>query len=194
MSEDRFSARKTAIDGVLIFDPKPIRDDRGHFVRVFDNEFFSEHHLPNVRWVQENQSRSAKGTLRGLHFRSDLSEAKLVRCTLGAVFEAVVDLRPESSTYLATLWLNLDDVDHRLILVPPGCAHGFQALTERADILYKHSSVYKPSAECAVRYDDQKFDIPWPLANPILSERDQNAPSFIEIEPNLRGWFSGQSK
>ena len=191
MSEhDRFAVTPLAIAGALAITPKVIRDDRGFFVRTFDADAFAEFGLGLPLWLQENQSRSTLGTLRGLHFRSDTTETKLVRCVRGAVFEAIVDLRPSSPSYLRVETLQLDDEDCRQVVVPGGCAHGFQVLTDLVDIAYRHSATYDPAAERAVRFDDPRFAIAWPHPSPILSDRDRSAPGFAEIEPHLHTWFS----
>lgn len=191
MSEhDRFAVTPLAIAGALAITPKVIRDDRGFFVRTFDADAFAEFGLGLPLWLQENQSRSTLGTLRGLHFRSDTTETKLVRCVRGAVFEAIVDLRPNSPSYLRVETLQLDDVECRQVVVPGGCAHGFQVLTDLVDVAYRHSATYDPAAERAVRFDDVRFGIVWPNPAPLLSESDRLAPSFEEVEPLLAAWFS----
>lgn len=178
----------TPIVGVCVIEPVVRRDDRGFFVRTCDRDTYAEFGIDTTRFVQQNQSRSSADTLRGLHFRAALSEAKLVRCARGTIFEAVVDLRPTSPTYRTTFTLTLDDVDHRQILVPPGCAHGFYALTD-VDICYQHDAVYEPSLERAVRFDDPDIAIDWPDGPRLLSDRDRDAPSFATIETELSHWF-----
>ena len=105
------------------------------------------------------------------------------------MFEAIVDLRPTSPSYLRVETLRLDDVDCRQVVVPGGCAHGFQVLSDLVDIAYRHSVTYDPAAERAVRFDDPRFAIRWPHPSPILSDRDRLAPAFVEIEPSLAEWF-----
>ena len=144
-------------------------------------------------FVQENQSRSRRGTLRGLHCRRELTEGKLVRCARGRVFEAIVDLRPWSPTFLAQEHLVLDDRDHRQVFVPPGCAHGFLVLSGWADICYRHDDVYQPTLEVGVRWDDPDLAIPWPEVPSTLSERDRHLPVLAEVRGLLAGWFGSEA-
>ncbi len=105
------------------------------------------------------------------------------------MFEVVVDLRPWSTTFLGWETFTLDDIRHEQVLVPAGCVHGFQALTDEVDICYKHDAVYAPELEIAVAYDDPDLGISWPLADPVLSERDQRAPRIAEVLPRLGEWY-----
>jgi dTDP-4-dehydrorhamnose 3,5-epimerase len=143
-------------------------------------------------FVQENQSRSRRGTLRGLHCRRELREGKLVRCARGEVFEAVVDLRPWSPTFLVQERLVLDDRDHRQLFVPPGCAHGFLVLSELADICYKHDAVYAPGLEVGIAWDDPELAIPWPMAPETLSDRDRVLPHLADVRDQLEDWFGAE--
>ena len=180
---------RTALHGVLLVRPKPFRDERGFFVRTSDSELMLAAGIDTNAFVQENQSRTQRGTIRGLHMRADLSETKLVRCPRGELLEHVVDLRPWSPTYLATLTVTLDDVDCLQILVPGGCAHGFTPRSVDADTCYRHTARYEPSLERAVRYDDPTFGFDWGVAEPVLSARDEAAPSFADIEAQLTSWY-----
>jgi dTDP-4-dehydrorhamnose 3,5-epimerase len=183
------TVRPGVIDGVLHVEPHPIRDARGFFVRTLDSGSLRASGLDPTRFVQENQSRSRRGTLRGLHCRRELSEGKLVRCAHGRAFEAIVDLRPWSRTFLATETLVLDDRAHRQVYVPPGCAHGFLVLSAVADICYRHDAVYAPELEAGVRWDDPEIGIAWPTMPTLLSDRDRVLPSLAEIRPELERWF-----
>jgi dTDP-4-dehydrorhamnose 3,5-epimerase len=185
--------RPLPIHGALIVEPSPIGDDRGFFVRTLNTEVLGAAGVDSRQFVHENQSRSRQGTLRGLHCRAALSESKLVRCAHGAMFEAIVDLRPWSPTYRHVETLILDDVDHRQVYVPAGCAHGFQALTDTIDVCYKHDAVYEQSLERAIRFDDPAFAIAWPLVNPTISDRDRDAPAFATVEPLLAEWFGTEA-
>lgn len=140
-------------------------------------------------FVQENQSRSRYGTLRGFHMRKDLSESKIARCARGAIFEVVVDLRPWSSTFGQWEQFVLDDVTHRQVFVPAGCAHGFQVMSDWADVCYKHDAYHAPELEVALAWNDPDLAVPWPLADPILSERDREAPSLAALRPSLAIWY-----
>lgn len=143
-------------------------------------------------FVQENQSRSRRGTLRGLHMRRHLSEAKLVRCARGTIFEVVVDLRPWSTTFGRWEQFWLDDETHRQVLVPPGYAHGYQVVSDWADVCYKHDAYYAPELEAALAWDDPELAVPWPLGQPTLSERDRTAPTLAAIRPDLITWYGSE--
>lgn len=178
-----------SIHGVKVIVPEPRPDERGWFLRVFDAELHGGAGVDHTTLVQENQSRSRHGVIRGLHTRSNLTETKLVRCARGAVFDVVVDLRPWSPTFLRWEHFALDDVEHRQVLIPPGCAHGFQVLSDEADVCYRVDSPYDPSLDVAVAWDDPELAIPWPLADPIVSERDRGAPGLAAIRPHLEEWY-----
>jgi len=177
------------LEGLLHVLPAPIHDERGFFVRTLDAASLSAAGLDPRRFVQENQSRSRRGTLRGIHFRRALSEGKLVRCARGSVFEVVVDLRPWSSTFLELEEVVLDDERHEQLFVPPGCGHGFQVTSDSADICYKHDAVYEPSLEAGIAWDDPELAIAWPLSEPMLSERDRIQPRLADVRPLLSTWF-----
>ena len=183
------TVRPGRLEGLLHILPSPIVDPRGFFVRTLDAGTLSESGLDPRRFVQENQSRSRKGTLRGIHFRRQLSEGKLVRCARGSVVEVVVDLRPWSSTFLEQESMVLDDQRHEQVFVPAGCGHGFQVTSELADICYKHDAVYEPALEAGIAWDDPELAIDWPLPDPILSDRDRIAPSLADVRPHLAEWF-----
>jgi len=180
---------ETSLHGVKLIEPTPIPDERGWFLRVFTADAYAQAGIDHTRFVQENQSRSRRGTVRGLHTRSQLSEAKLVRCARGEVFDVVVDLRPWSPTFLRWERFILDDDRHHQVFIPPGCAHGFQAVSDPADVCYRVDAYYDPALDVALAWDDPDLGVPWPLPDPILSERDQGAPSLKEILPRLTDWF-----
>lgn len=179
----------TSLHGVLRIRPDPVADERGFFVRTMSADVLMAAGMQPGLFVQENQSRSRKRTLRGLHGRRHLSEAKLVRCARGAVFEVVVDVRPWSPTFLCWESFTLDDIEHVQVFVPAGCVHGFQALTGEVDICYKHDARYAPELEIAIAHDDPELAIPWPLENPVLSQRDRAAPSLAETKGLLSQWY-----
>jgi dTDP-4-dehydrorhamnose 3,5-epimerase len=183
------TVRPGTLEGLLHVFPTPISDERGFFVRTLDAGSLLAAGLDPAGFVQENQSRSRRGTLRGLHFRRALSEGKLVRCARGTVHEVVVDLRPWSSTFLTQESVTLDDERHEQLFVPAGCAHGFQVLSEFADICYKHDAVYAPELEAVVAWDDPELAVEWPLPDPLLSPRDRAAPSLAEVRPFFGTWF-----
>lgn len=182
-------ARPGVIHGLLHITPAPIHDERGFFVRTMDADSLRTAGLDPASFVQENQSRSRQGTLRGLHCRRELREGKLVRCARGQVFEAIVDLRPWSPTFLAQEQVLLDDRLHLQVFVPPGCAHGFLVLSDWADICYKHDATYAPGLEMGVIWDDPDLAIPWPVRPTTLSERDRVLPRLAEVRDRLGDWF-----
>ncbi len=172
-----------------MFRPQPHRDDRGFFVRTLDAGILNDAGLDHTGFVQESQSRSRHRVLRGLHGRRALSEGKLVRCAHGEVFEVVLDLRPWSRTFLQHDSIVLDDNDHVQLWVPPGFVHGFQVLSERADVCYRMDSPHDPSLDLAVAWDDPELAIDWPLPDPVLSDRDRSAPRLADVRGDLGGWF-----
>jgi dTDP-4-dehydrorhamnose 3,5-epimerase len=152
----------------------PMRDDRGFFARTFCRREFTELGLnPNVSQCNVSFNRK-KGTLRGMHFQADPhAEAKVVRCTQGAAWDVIVDLRIGSSTYCKWFGIELSTALHNALYVPEGFAHGFQTLADDAEILYMMSESYHPESARGVRWDDPAFGIDWPIPNPTMSERDR---------------------
>ena len=173
------------IAGALIFLPTPHRDDRGFFCRTFDREVVAAAGLDPDAFVQDSISRSALGVVRGMHVRSGAGEAKLVRCSYGAVFDVVVDLRPDSPTYRNKEYFELSGDNQVTVYVPAGCAHGFQALTEPADVSYRIDRAHDPREDVSIAYDDPELAIPWPLPVTIRSERDRLAPGLKAAEKLL---------
>ncbi|MEV4311890.1 dTDP-4-dehydrorhamnose 3,5-epimerase family protein [Actinocrispum sp. NPDC049592] len=173
--------RTTTIEGVLLFVPTPHRDDRGLFTRTFDADIAREYGIGEFR--QDSQSRSYRGVLRGLHGRKGQGEAKLVRCAHGAVSDVVVDARPDSPTYGRHEVFQLDDETFAHLYIPAGMLHGFQALTEIADVCYRIDRPHDPSEDVAVRYDDPDLGIAWPLPVALISERDKAAGRFHASPP-----------
>ena len=179
----------TSLPGLVVIEPEPITDERGFFVRILSADRFEEAGIDHSRFVQENHSRSRRRTIRGLHFRAGTGEAKMVRCSSGEIFDVVVDVRPSSPTFGRWERFTLDDRRHLQLLIPPGIAHGFQAVSEVADVHYRHDRFYEPALDVAVSWDDPELAIEWPLSDPILSERDRSAPRLHELQPRLEGWF-----
>jgi dTDP-4-dehydrorhamnose 3,5-epimerase len=166
------------IAGALLFQPVPQADERGFFSRTFDAEIARGAGIDPDGFAQDSQSRSRRGVVRGMHLRSGRGEAKLVRCSYGAVFDVIVDLRPASPTYRNWERFELRDDTQASLYVPAGCAHGFQALTEPADVCYRIDRAHDPSEDVSIRFDDAELAIPWPLPVTLMSERDQTAPSL----------------
>lgn len=184
----------TSLRDVLILEPDPFVDGRGFFVRTMDSEVLAAAGIDHCRFVQESQSRSSRGVLRGLHGRRHLSEAKLVRCSRGRIFDVAVDLRPWSATFRTWETFLLDDERHHQIFLPPGFAHGFQVLSDQADVCYRMDARYDPSLDFAVAYDDPQLSIPWPLEPVGLSDRDSSASALADIEDQLDKWFPKESR
>ncbi|MBA2954250.1 dTDP-4-dehydrorhamnose 3,5-epimerase [Nocardioides sp. MAH-18] len=166
---------------VLVFRPSPHRDARGFFTRTFDAEVAAAHGLDPASFVQDSQSRSSRGTLRGLHGRARGGEAKLVRCARGAILDVIVDARPESPTFGRHQGFTLDDEQHCVLYVPRGFLHGFQVLSEVADICYRIDRPHDSTDDVSVRYDDPDLAITWPLPVDTLSPRDESAGSWREM-------------
>jgi dTDP-4-dehydrorhamnose 3,5-epimerase len=168
------------IEGALLFRPSPHIDDRGFFCRTFDVEVLRAAGLDSAAFIQHSQSRSVRGVVRGLHVRRGDGEAKLVRCSYGAVFDVVVDLRPASPTYRNWESFELRDDEQVSLYVPAGCAHGFQALTDPADVSYMIDRAHDPTEDISIAFDDPGLAIPWPLPVTIMSPRDRSAPPLAD--------------
>jgi dTDP-4-dehydrorhamnose 3,5-epimerase len=177
----------TTLKDAWVIDLEKRGDARGFFARSMCTKEFEEHGLL-TRFVQQNVSMSAeKGTLRGMHFqRGDAVEAKLVRCTRGAILDVIIDLRHDSPTYLKHEAFELTAQSHRQLYVPPGFAHSFQTLTDDMEATYLVSAPYTPEAEWGVRYSDPLFSISWPLPVSNISEKDANWPLY---DPNAKPYF-----
>jgi len=170
---------ETPLAGLLRIEPEPHTDARGLFARVYDESTFAKYGLP-TRWPQWNLSHNThRGTLRGLHFqRAPHEEPKIVRCTRGRIYDVAVDLRADSPTRLQWYALELDAESRLALYIPPGFAHGFQTLTDDAEVSYHMGDEYHPELADGVRWNDPAFDISWPLAHPILSPRDASYPDL----------------
>jgi dTDP-4-dehydrorhamnose 3,5-epimerase len=179
--------RQTELAGVVVFLPRPHHDDRGFFTRTFDSAVAREHGIDAASFVQDSQSRSRRGTLRGLHGRAGRGEAKLVRCARGAVFDVLVDARPDSATFGRHLCTVLDDAEFAHLYVPPGVLHGFQALTEQTDVCYRIDREHTPGEDLSVRYDDPDLAIEWPEPVLAISGRDLAAGSWAQLRAELSG-------
>jgi dTDP-4-dehydrorhamnose 3,5-epimerase len=166
------------IAGAVLFRPTPHVDERGFFSRTFDADIARGAGLEPGAFVQDSISRSKQGVVRGMHIRKGLGEAKLVRCSYGAIFDVIVDLRPTSPTYWNQATFELCGDEQVSLYVPAGCAHGFQALTEPADVSYRIDRAHDPAEDIAIAFDDADLGIAWPLPVTMLSERDQRAVSL----------------
>jgi dTDP-4-dehydrorhamnose 3,5-epimerase len=165
---------ETALHGAFIVELQPHNDGRGLFARTFCAREFSAQKLTGS-FVQCNTSWNAnKGTVRGLHYQVLRCEVKLVRCTAGSIWDVIVDLRPNSSTYLQYVGVELTAINRRALYIPEMLAHGFQSLEDGTEVFYQMSEFYAPELARGVRYDDPKLRIPWPLPVSAISEKDQS--------------------
>jgi len=172
---------RTAIDDVLVLEPRVFSDVRGFFQESFNARVFQEICGLEVSFVQDNHSRSTRGTLRGLHYQlPPAAQGKLVRCVSGEVFDVAVDLRRSSPTFGRWVGESLSAENHRQLWIPAGFAHGFLVVSDTADFLYKTTSYYAPESERSIRWDDPDLAISWPLHDilPLVSDKDARAGSF----------------
>jgi dTDP-4-dehydrorhamnose 3,5-epimerase len=169
----------TGLAGAFVIELDKIHDERGFFARSWCTTEFAEHGL-NGRLVQCNVSRnSARGTLRGMHYQAPPhEEAKLVRCTMGAIYDVIVDMRPSSTSYLQSFGAELSAENHRALYVPEGFAHGFLTLTDQSEVCYQMSEFYAPQAARGLRWNDPLLAIAWPEPVAVISERDRTYPDF----------------
>lgn len=175
----------TALPEVLIVEPKVFGDARGFFTESWNEQTFNKAVGYEVRFVQDNHSRSARGVLRGLHFQlPPHAQGKLVRCVAGSVFDVAVDMRKSSPNFGRWAGVELTAENHRQLWIPPGFAHGFVVTSESADFLYKATDYYAPQAEGSVRWNDPAVGIVWPEVGvaPLLAEKDANAPLLAEAK------------
>ncbi len=169
---------ETGLPGAFLVELEPRSDERGFFARAWCAREAADHGL-ETDFVQCNISYNARrGTLRGMHFQYPAWEAKLVRVTRGAAFDAIVDLRRTSPTYRRCFSTVLDDENHRMVYVPEGFAHGFMTLRDETEVFYQMSAYHAPGQACGFRWDDPQFAIPWPGGDKILSPRDRDLPVF----------------
>lgn len=174
--------RETAIPGVHVVEIEPRSDHRGLFARSWCEREFAEHGL-NTRLVQISLSfNKRRGTVRGMHYQAaPHAEAKLVRCTRGAIWDVALDLREQLPTYRQHVGVELTADNRRALYIPEGVAHGFQTLEDDTEVLYQMSEFYAPEAGRGVRYDDPAFAIPWPISEVILLDRDRTYPSVALV-------------
>ena len=160
----KFKRIDTDIEGVYIIEPTVFGDNRGYFMETYSTSEFEEIGITNT-FVQDNQSKSRKGVLRGLHFQKENVQAKLVRCIKGEVFDVAVDLRPGSATYGKWAGVILSEENKKMFMIPKGFAHGFLVLTDEAEFTYKCDDLYNPTAEGGLKWDDPDVGIEWPLGD-----------------------------
>jgi dTDP-4-dehydrorhamnose 3,5-epimerase len=177
---------ETGLAGVLLIEPDVFRDARGFFLETFHEEKYRAGGIPHS-FVQDNQSRSQKGTLRGLHAQLRRPQGKLVRALRGEIWDVAVDARPGSPTFGKWFGATISEENFRQIFVPPGFLHGFCVLSEMAEVEYKCTSFYDRADEIGVRWDDPAIGIDWPLKAPLLSPKDAALPSLAEVASRLGG-------
>ncbi|MFN4245495.1 MAG: dTDP-4-dehydrorhamnose 3,5-epimerase [Brevinematia bacterium] len=181
----KFSIISTNIEGLLIIEPKVFKDERGFFMESWNERDFSEIGL-NLKFVQDNHSRSTKGVLRGLHFQDPYPQGKLVRVVRGKIFDVAVDLRKNSKTFGKWFGVYLSDENLRMFYIPEGFAHGFLVLSDLADVLYKTTEFYYQEYDRGVIWNDETIGIVWPIEEtgmdyPILSKKDASLPRLKDI-------------
>ena len=164
--------------------PKVIADDRGFFFETYRRNEYSELGVAE-EFVQDNHSRSVRGTIRALHFQLSPGQAKLIRCARGAIYDVAVDLRRDSPTFGQYEAFELTDANAHQIFIPVGFAHGFCVTSDEADVTYKVSSYYDQQTERGIAWDDPDIAIPWPTAEPLVSDRDRTNPRLAEIADEL---------
>jgi dTDP-4-dehydrorhamnose 3,5-epimerase len=173
------------LPGLKLVRPRVFRDSRGFFRETFHEPRYAQAGI-DCRFVQDNHSRSSYGTLRGLHYQSTPGQAKLLSTTRGRVFDVAVDIRPDSPTFGEWHGVTLDAEEGTQLFIPVGFAHGFCVLSEDADVAYKVSAVYDARTELGIRWNDPDIGVTWPIADPVLSERDQKTESFADFKRRVR--------
>ena len=173
----------TSLPDVLIIEPKVFGDERGFFMETWNAQTFEGLGL-NIAFVQDNHSRSNRGALRGIHYQLPRPQGKLVRVTAGRVFDVAVDMRLSSATFGQWAGVELTAVNKRMLWIPPGFGHGFLALEDGTDFVYKCTDYYSPQDECCLRWDDPQVGIEWPVhgITPVLSAKDLAGAHFSSAE------------
>ncbi|HLU49865.1 MAG TPA: dTDP-4-dehydrorhamnose 3,5-epimerase [Planctomycetota bacterium] len=171
---------RTEIPDVIVITPKVFRDDRGFFLETYQAERYAQAGIPGP-FVQDNHSRSVRGTLRGLHAQRQYPQGKLVRCIAGEIWDVAVDIRRGSPTFGRWVGVSLSAENFRQIWVPPGFAHGFCVLSDTAEVEYKVTDLYKPNDELGIIWNDEEIGIEWPIRDPILSEKDKKSPRLRDV-------------
>jgi dTDP-4-dehydrorhamnose 3,5-epimerase len=172
----------TDIEDVLIIEPQVFQDGRGYFLETYHANRFKAVEL-NPAFVQDNLSLSVRNTLRGMHFQVTHPQAKLVQAITGEIFDVAVDIRSGSSTFGRWVGVYLSEQNKRQVFIPPGFAHGFCVLSDRAHVAYKCTAYYKPDDEGGILWSDPAIGIDWPISDPIISDKDNQLPCMNEIPP-----------
>lgn len=169
------------LKGCVIIEPSIFGDERGFFLETFQVERYEQEAGIDLPFVQDNHSRSARGVLRGLHFQQTKPQGKLVRVVRGEVYDVAVDIRRGSATFGEWEGVTLSEDNKKQFWVPPGFAHGFIVLSDTADFEYKCTDYYDPNDEGCILWSDPDLDIPWPIANPVLSTKDESAKRLVDL-------------
>ncbi len=172
--------KKTSLEGFLIVELETFKDDRGFFLETFQEKKYEEAGIMD-KFVQENQSRSSKGVLRGMHFQVKRPQAQILTVMRGCIFDVGVDLRQNSSTFGQWYGVELSDIGQRQVYMAPGIAHGFCVLSDLADLHYKVSRFYDPDDECGMIWNDSKVNIDWPSITPLIHQRDASYQSLSQL-------------
>ncbi len=183
----KFKFEKTSIEGVVVIEPTVFGDERGWFMETYNEQEFKENGI-DVQFVQDNQSKSTKGVLRGLHFQTRHPQGKLVRVVKGEVFDVAVDIREDSPTYGKWEGIVLSEENRKQFFIPAGMAHGFLVLSEEAEFVYKCTDFYDPQGEGGLLWNDETIGIEWPIEEGMeikLSQKDQNHSKFKKIERGM---------
>ena len=171
--------KETILEGCFVIQPKVIQDKRGYFLESFNQAVFKEGLKRDIHFVQDNESYSSKGVLRGLHYQiGDYAQAKLVRVIKGKILDVVVDLRQESETFMQWFSIVLTKENRKSIHIAPGCANAFLTLEDNSLIHYYCSKSYNPDSERGIRYDDPSFNFQWPVKPEVISDKDLGHPNF----------------
>jgi dTDP-4-dehydrorhamnose 3,5-epimerase len=175
-----FIFEKTELEEVVLITPRLFEDQRGTFFESYKRSEFFENGI-EMEFVQDNCSKSTKGVLRGLHYQiTPFAQGKLVRCIRGSVFDVAVDIRKSSTTFGKWVGYTLSEENNNMLFIPPGFAHGFQALTDIAEVAYKVTAEYNAESECSLKWDDPNIGINWPVQKVLLSDKDEIAPVLAE--------------
>jgi len=178
-----YQSKTTPLDGVVLLEPQVFGDDRGFFFESFNQKSFEEATGSSLLFVQDNHSKSNRGVLRGLHFQDPNPQGKLVRVSQGEVFDVVVDIREDSTSFGQWYGVHLSEHNKLQLWIPPGLAHGFLVLSEVAQFLYKTTDYWYPKQERSLLWNDPSLGIDWPLEEePVLSLKDKNASSFLDFK------------
>ncbi len=176
-----FSFTKTVLDGVILVEPRIFSDERGFFMETYKESEFKANGV-DVDFLQDNHSRSTYGVLRGLHFQLEpKAQAKLVRCARGKIFDVAVDIRPDSRNFKKWVGFELSGENKNMLYIPAGFAHGFAALSDIVEVIYKSSDEYSPEHDAGIRWDDPEIGVDWKLESPVVSEKDKNLPFLKDL-------------